>query len=82
MTKIATSRLAFANPAPSMIKIDAGQYRFAAYRSWGNVMIGYVTLGTNDIERTRGFYDALLGEIGATRIHSTDHITIWGAGLR
>jgi catechol 2,3-dioxygenase-like lactoylglutathione lyase family enzyme len=30
-------------------------------------MIGYVTLGTNDLERARGFYDALLGEIGATR---------------
>ena len=25
-------------------------------------MIGYVTLGTNDIEKAAGFYDALLGE--------------------
>ena len=30
-------------------------------------MIGYVTLGTNDLDNARGFYDALLGEIGATR---------------
>ena len=30
-------------------------------------MIGYVTLGTNDLDKARGFYDALLGEIGATR---------------
>ena len=42
-------------------------------------MIGYVTLGTNDIERARDFYDALLGEIGIKRIHSVDHLTIWGS---
>ncbi len=30
-------------------------------------MIGYVTLGTNDMERAAAFYDALLGEIGASR---------------
>ena len=30
-------------------------------------MIGYVTLGTNDIDRARAFYDALLAEIGASR---------------
>ena len=30
-------------------------------------MIGYVTLGTNDIEKARTFYDALFGSIGATR---------------
>ena len=31
-------------------------------------MIGYATVGTNDIDRARGFYDALLGSIGAKRI--------------
>ncbi|MDP8912016.1 MAG: VOC family protein [Pseudomonadota bacterium] len=31
-------------------------------------MIGYVTLGTDDLERARAFYDALLGEIGAKRL--------------
>ena len=31
-------------------------------------MIGYVTLGTNDIEKAAGFYDALLGELGANRM--------------
>jgi catechol 2,3-dioxygenase-like lactoylglutathione lyase family enzyme len=30
-------------------------------------MIGYVTLGTNDVERAAKFYDALLAEIGAKR---------------
>ncbi|PHQ69645.1 MAG: glyoxalase [Sneathiella sp.] len=41
-------------------------------------MIGYATLGTNDLERASGFYDALLAEIGATRIMADDHITVWG----
>jgi catechol 2,3-dioxygenase-like lactoylglutathione lyase family enzyme len=31
-------------------------------------MIGYVTLGTNDLDRARTFYDALLAEIGAKRL--------------
>ena len=30
-------------------------------------MIGYVTLGTNDLPRAAAFYDALLGEMGADR---------------
>jgi catechol 2,3-dioxygenase-like lactoylglutathione lyase family enzyme len=31
-------------------------------------MIGYATVGTNDIDRARDFYDALFGSIGARRI--------------
>jgi catechol 2,3-dioxygenase-like lactoylglutathione lyase family enzyme len=31
-------------------------------------MIGYVTLGTDDLERARSYYDALLATIGARRI--------------
>jgi catechol 2,3-dioxygenase-like lactoylglutathione lyase family enzyme len=31
-------------------------------------MIGYVTLGTNDLGKARGFYDSLLGSIGARRL--------------
>ncbi len=31
-------------------------------------MIGYVTIGTDDLERARAYYDALLGEIGAKRV--------------
>ncbi len=41
-------------------------------------MIGYITLGTNDIDRARAFYDPLLGELGASRIVDGGHITIWG----
>ena len=28
-------------------------------------MIGYVTLGTNDLPRATAFYDALLADLGA-----------------
>ena len=31
-------------------------------------MIGYVTLGTDDLERARAYYDALFASIGAKRI--------------
>jgi predicted lactoylglutathione lyase len=41
-------------------------------------MIGYVTLGTNDIDRAANFYDALLAEFGATRIMETDRFIVWG----
>lgn len=35
-------------------------------------MIGYVTLGTNDLERARAFYDELLATIGARRLMQLD----------
>jgi catechol 2,3-dioxygenase-like lactoylglutathione lyase family enzyme len=31
-------------------------------------MIGYVTIGTNDLARAASFYDALLGEMGAKSV--------------
>src|SRR6185436_19827431 len=40
-------------------------------------MIGYVTLGTNDLERATSFYETLLGEIGAKRFMSGDSYVIW-----
>ncbi|WIO73465.1 VOC family protein [Porticoccaceae bacterium LTM1] len=30
-------------------------------------MIGYITLGTNDLERAKAFYDTLLSEMGVVR---------------
>ncbi len=46
-------------------------------------MIGYVTIGTNDIVKARAFYDALLGELGATRMmefgEELGGFTMWGA---
>lgn len=43
-------------------------------------MIGYVTLGTNDLERAIGFYDAILGEIGARRAMENDRMVGWVTG--
>lgn len=40
-------------------------------------MIGYVTLGTNDIGSAGKFYDALLAEIGAKRMMETDTFIAW-----
>jgi catechol 2,3-dioxygenase-like lactoylglutathione lyase family enzyme len=45
-------------------------------------MIGYVTLGTNDIEKARAYYDALFGSIGATRKMEFDGgFTLYGTGM-
>lgn len=40
-------------------------------------MIGYVTLGTNDLERAAQFYDLLLKEIGASRFMENDKFIAW-----
>ena len=41
-------------------------------------MIGYVTLGTNDIERAARFYDQLFGEtLGAKRFMESDSFVAW-----
>ena len=40
-------------------------------------MIGYVTLGTNDLPRAAAFYDALLGELGAKRAMEFDSLIMW-----
>ena len=42
-------------------------------------MIGYVTLGTNDLARAATFYDALLGEIGAKRFMESERFIAWSA---
>ena len=40
-------------------------------------MIGYITLGTNDLERAAGFYDELLKEIGAGRMMESEKFIAW-----
>lgn len=40
-------------------------------------MIGYVTLGSNDIPKAAEFYDALLALQGATRIIEDEHFIAW-----
>lgn len=44
-------------------------------------MIGYVTLGTNDLERACAFYDALLATIGFSRIFDEDGFVGWGTSM-
>ena len=41
-------------------------------------MIGYVTLGTNDLEAATAYYDALLGELGASRFMQDERMVAWG----
>ena len=41
-------------------------------------MIGYVTLGTNDLNKAAAFYDALARELGASRMMETDKFIAWG----
>ncbi|WP_339689271.1 VOC family protein [uncultured Parasphingorhabdus sp.] len=42
-------------------------------------MIGYVTLGTNDLEKAARFYDALAKEMGVGRMMDFDQFIAWGA---
>ena len=41
-------------------------------------MIGYVTLGTNDLKRAAAFYDAICGELGVGRMFDTETFIAWG----
>jgi len=41
-------------------------------------MIGYVTLGTNDLPRAAAFYDELLKEVGARRLWEFPRGIAWG----
>lgn len=41
-------------------------------------MIGYVTLGTNDLDRAAKFYDALFATIGAGRVMEEEQFIAWG----
>lgn len=41
-------------------------------------MIGYVTLGTNDLAKAAPFYDALAAELGVGRMMEFDTFIAWG----
>ncbi|WP_417620318.1 VOC family protein [Parasphingorhabdus sp.] len=41
-------------------------------------MIGYVTVGTNDMEKAAKFYDALAKEMGVGRMMEMDQFIAWG----
>ena len=41
-------------------------------------MIGYVTVGTNDLEKAAAFYDKLCAEMGMGRFMENDRLIAWG----
>lgn len=43
-------------------------------------MIGYVTVGTNDMDRAAKFWDELLAEVSAKRTMESDHYVGWSDG--
>lgn len=45
--------------------------------SGSDSMIGYVTVGTNDLARAVGFYDALFAELGAGRFMEEETFVAW-----
>jgi len=45
-------------------------------------MIGYTTLGTNDLPRAAAFYDELFGVIGIKRIMDFGRGYAWGPGMQ
>ena len=44
-------------------------------------MIGYVTLGSNDIPRAAAFYDELLKLLGAGRFMESETMVAWAVSL-
>ncbi len=46
-------------------------------------MIGYVTLGTNDLDKARAYYDGLLGILGAKRLMELEEngFTLYGVDM-
>jgi catechol 2,3-dioxygenase-like lactoylglutathione lyase family enzyme len=43
-------------------------------------MIGYITLGTNDLAKATAFYDALLADLGGKRFMESERSVSWMAG--
>ncbi|MBT3331140.1 MAG: VOC family protein [Rhodospirillaceae bacterium] len=42
-------------------------------------MIGYTTLGTNDLEKAAAFYDALFADQGLKRMTPNDRLVMWSS---
>jgi predicted lactoylglutathione lyase len=63
------------DPAPMAAATARDYARHPFHRSFA--MIGYVTLGTNDLARAAAFYDALLAEIGGKRFMENEQFIAW-----
>jgi catechol 2,3-dioxygenase-like lactoylglutathione lyase family enzyme len=42
------------------------------------IMLSHITVGTNDLEKSAKFYDAIAGELGAKRMFENDRSVAWG----
>ena len=43
-------------------------------------MIGYITIGTNDLEKAGAFYDEILNHFGGKRWMENERMVAWSAG--
>ena len=43
-------------------------------------MLAYVTLGSNDVEKAKAFYDEVLGELGAKRVFDNGRLYFYATG--
>jgi len=43
-------------------------------------MVGYMTLGTNDLDKAVAFYDALLSELGGKQVINDGRMVVWAGG--
>jgi len=43
-------------------------------------MIGYVTIGANDLEKAKTFYDSVLAELGGKRVMGFERMQLYGSG--
>ena len=45
-------------------------------------MIGYMTVGTNNLDKAAAFYDSLLEALGASRVmEQEDYFIVWGTSM-
>jgi catechol 2,3-dioxygenase-like lactoylglutathione lyase family enzyme len=43
-------------------------------------MLGYTTIGSNDFEKAKAFYDVLLADLGGKRVFANERIQFYGSG--
>ncbi len=43
-------------------------------------MLGYATIGVNDMARAEAFYDGLIAELGGRQLFGQDRIKFYGTG--
>lgn len=41
-------------------------------------MIGYTTVGTNDLDKAKSFYDSLFDSVGVNKLYDSDGFVAWG----